>query len=361
MSPSDDQIRAAIAEQASEWFIENRSGPLDRHQAARFMAWLRASPVHVEAYLRIGALAPDIRAAAKMDKTPRATLRARARAAPDDIATLDRAGSGNLPTATQPRLRRARVWSMAAGAVLVLVGAATVWLMRDGERFGFPRTYRTLHDEQRIEQLPDGSVLRLDTDSEATVRYSASERLIELKRGQALLEVAHENSRRFRVAAGDAGAVAIGTRFDVYRRSNTIEFTVVSGEIAVFRGEPRWLHAGASLPVAVQRVTAGYQLRVDAGVPAAHPVPVDLDQALGWVQHKIVFEHRPLGDVAAEFNRYGKIPVEIDDAELRALPVSGTFDAADTESFVALLQTLPGVSVERTPARIRVIRTKTTT
>ena len=43
------------------------------------------------------------------------------------------------------------------------------------------------------------------------------------------------------------------------------------------------------------------------------------------------------------------------------LPVTGVFDATDTESFVAFLQTLPGVRVEKTPARIHVIRTRPTT
>jgi hypothetical protein len=36
------------------------------------------------------------------------------------------------------------------------------------------------------------------------------------------------------------------------------------------------------------------------------------------------------------------------------------FDAGDTEPFVAFLQRLPGVRVERTSALIRVIRIKTT-
>jgi hypothetical protein len=36
-------------------------------------------------------------------------------------------------------------------------------------------------------------------------------------------------------------------------------------------------------------------------------------------------------------------------------------DAGDTETFVAFLQRLPGVKVERTPTLIRVLRIKTTT
>jgi transmembrane sensor len=61
-----------------------------------------------------------------------------------------------------------------------------------------------------------------------------------------------------------------------------------------------------------------------------------------------------LGEVAAEFNRYGPIPVEIEDSTLGELPATGMLDASDTDSFVAFLETLPGMRVERTPTRIRV-------
>jgi transmembrane sensor len=199
-------------------------------------------------------------------------------------------------------------------------------------------------------------MLRLDTDSEATVRYSASERVVELRRGQALFEVAHETERRFRVRTADAGTIAVGTQFNVYRKAAAVEITVVQGEIAVFIGEPSWLRSAGSVPAQVQRVPAGYRVLVDGARLSMQPVPADLNQTLGWVQHKIVFKRRPLGEVAAEFNRYGRIPVEIDDAELRLLPVSGMFDASDTESFVEFLKSLPGVSVERTPKRIRVVK-----
>jgi transmembrane sensor len=206
-----------------------------------------------------------------------------------------------------------------------------------------------------VQHLPDGSVLRLDTDSAVTIRYSGSERVVEVNRGQALFEVAHVNSGRwFRVVAGDVGAIAIGTRFNVYRTGRTIVVTVAEGEVAVFTGEPTSLRNKSGASAFGQHVSAGYQLRVDAGVMSAQPVPVDVRQVLGWLQHKIIFEHQPLGEVAAEFNRYARIPVEIEDANLRALPVSGMFDAEDLNSFVAFLETLPEVRVQRTPSRIRV-------
>jgi len=356
VTPSDEEIRTAIAQQAAEWFIANQAGPLPEEDGTAFLAWLKASPIHVREYLGVARVARHLPAAVGTPQVPLETFLAQAAARDgDSVVSLPKPASETKP----PVVRR---WSMAwpIAASLIALAAGVLWWAHDGELFGIPMTYQTAHGEQSVERLPDGSVLRLDTDSQATVRYSATERLIEIRRGQALLEVAHENRRRFRVAAGDAGAIALGTRFDVYRKRSATEFTVVYGEIAVFTAQPSWLRGGAGIPAAVQRVTAGYQVRVDGGVLSAHPVPVDLEQTLGWLQHKIVFEHRPLGEVAAEFNRYGKIPVEIEDAELRTLPVSGVFDAGDTESFVAFLETLPGVRVERSPERIRIIRMRPT-
>jgi transmembrane sensor len=357
MTPSDEEIRTAIAQQAAEWFIANQAGPLPEEDGAAFLAWLKASPIHVREYLGVARVARHLPAAVGKPQVPLETFLAQAAARDgDSVVSLPRPASETKPPVVR---RRSMAWPIAAS--LIALAAGVLWWAHDGELFGIPKTYQTAHGEQSVERLPDGSVLRLDTDSEATVRYSATERLVEIRRGQALLEVAHENRRRFRVAAGDAGAIALGTRFDVYKKGSAIEFTVAYGEIAVFTGQPSWLRGGAGIPAAVQRVTAGYQVRVDVGVLSAHPVPVDLEQTLGWLQHKIVFEHRPLGEVAAEFNRYGKIPVEIEDAELRTLPVSGVFDAGDTESFVAFLETLPSVRVERSPERIRIIRMRPTT
>jgi transmembrane sensor len=83
-----------------------------------------------------------------------------------------------------------------------------------------------------------------------------------------------------------------------------------------------------------------------------------VQQAAAWLQQKIAFEQRSLGEVADEFNRYVSIPIEIDDPALRSLLISGVFDAKDIESFVAFLQTLDGVRVERSDARIRVFSAK---
>jgi transmembrane sensor len=257
------------------------------------------------------------------------------------------------------QITKPRMWSFATSmaAVVLLLAASVLWWLRDGEFLGLPKTYQTAHGEQRVAQLPDGSEVHLNTDSSVVVRYTRKERVLDLARGQAFFTVANEDGRRFRVAAGDAQVLAVGTQFDVYRALDGTVVTVVEGTVGVLVGELPPPDMG-ELPVNATLVQAGYQLRVDAEGVSAQPTPVDVRQAVAWQQRKIAFEQRPLGEVADEFNRYGSIPIEIDDAALRALPISGVFDADDVDSFVAFLQTLDGVRVERTDARIHVSSVK---
>ncbi len=339
MSSSNEQIRAAIAEQAGAWFVENRGGVLDGESRAAFTAWLHTSPVHVQEYLAVAVLARDLPAATS---DPHGSL--------DSLLAEARADSGNVvglaPARRTPNRLQSRwfaTWPLATAAVVGLIICAALWSARDGERFGLPKSYSTAHGEQSVRQLPDGSLLHLDTDSELTVRYSRGERLVELERGEALFQVAHNDRRRFRVAAGAAGVLDVGTRFDVRRSPDTVRVTVAEGTVAVFT---------VTAPQAAQRVEAGYQ--VDVGERVGVPRAVDTRAALAWLERKIAFENRPLGEVVEEFNRYGRTRIEIRDQEMRSLPISGVFDAYDTDSFATFLGTLDGVQVEKTPTRILV-------
>jgi transmembrane sensor len=212
--------------------------------------------------------------------------------------------------------------------------------------------YASRHGERITEHLADNSVLQLDTDTSVTVRFSRAERLVEIERGQVLFEVAHEPARAFRVIAGSAEVVAVGTRFDVYLQHESTLVTVLAGLVTVGLA-PSEPGAGAGRVVPVG---AGEQIRVAAGDLPAQDSPAQVERNTAWLRRQIVFEQEPLGAVAAEFSRYSATPIVIETPSLRALVISGTFSADDTESFVAFLRTLEGVRVEVTASRIRVSR-----
>lgn len=370
MTPTDEQIRLAIAEQAAEWFVAHRTETLDEGGREAFTEWLKASPVHVEEYLRMAAISGELRQASRDPQLPiEAWIAEAASQSPSVEAphTGEPASYGTAPNVVpfgrdpmsarkKPPARRWLSGWRVAGAFAIpalAVAAIVVTALLSGAP---AQAYETAHGVQRTWQLADGTTLRLNTDSAVEVRFSDSERVVDLSRGQAFFKVAHNAHRRFRVIAGQAQVVAVGTQFDVYRHGRSIRVTVLSGRVAVFSGRTPLSSGGAALPGAALYLAAGQQARIVGGAIEG-PSDVNLHESEAWLRGQIAFERLPLGDVAAQFNRYAPVPIEIDDRSLRELRVSGVFDDWDTASFLAFVQTLKnGVVIERSASGIRVFR-----
>lgn len=344
-------VRTSVAVEAADWFAANREG-LDAEQRKRFVLWLQSSAAHVEEYLTVTRLAGELRAARGSSPVSLEALLAAARAADESMVQ---------PPQHPLRLRRAapRHWQYAAAAAAVTALAlGLVWLSMPSTppapAAASLQRFSTRHGEQRSEPLSDGSLLSLDTDTAVAVRYEPTQRLVTLERGQAVFAVAHDPARPFRVLAGPAEVIAVGTRFDVYLKGGTALVTVTEGRVTVDNITPPGVaRPAARTPV---QVGAGQMVRVESGQPPSGPLPIDATRATAWLHRQISFEAAPLGDVAAEFNRYAAVPVEIETPALRSVAVSGVFSVDDTESFVAFLRSLDGVGVEVTATAIRVFK-----
>jgi len=83
MISNEEQVRAAIAEQAGEWFVANDEGPLDAQDSAALAAWLKTSPVHIEEFLGVSTIARDLKEARTDSEYSLEAILARARAADD--------------------------------------------------------------------------------------------------------------------------------------------------------------------------------------------------------------------------------------------------------------------------------------
>jgi transmembrane sensor len=351
-STGEDQDRQVIAEQAAEWFVVNRE-PLDAAQRAAFGEWLRRSPRHEAAYLGLLRLSRRLQSAAAEAPSIEALL--------EEVRSEDAAGV--RPSAARRRARPAafapRPWLYAAlAAGLACVGLLMFWgrVIRPAPQAAqvLGGYYFTGHGQQLTQPLADGSLLHLDTDSAVYVRYERGLRQVEIGRGQVIFTVAHDPDRPFRVTAGSAQIIAVGTQFDVYLQGEVTLVTVVEGRVAVRPSSSAGsAAAGTRAPM---QVAAGQQVRVVRGELPAQPSAVDTRHVTAWMNRQIAFEHEELSVVAAEFNRYSATPIVIESPELRTLPVSGVFNVDDTEAFVVFLRGLKGVGVEVTPTRIRVFK-----
>ena len=358
MNSNDEKIRSAIAEQAGEWYVANQEVPLDGADAAALTAWLKASPVHVEEFLGVSAIARDLKAASSDPEFSLEAILQRARAAEQTPAPSlwwrvkeallgERSGHW-VPAAT----------TMAACAVLA-IGALLTWNMRRSTDQPAPTEvvtalrYQTHHGEQLTQRLADNSVLHLDTDSAVTVRYSKHERFVTLSAGQAYFEVTHQPNRTFRVIAGAAEVIDVGTRFDVRLGPDSTLITVVEGQVNVGPA-PSAEKPGQDTRARLSLLGANQQIRVAEGEWPATPIAVDAQRTVAWMQKQLAFDHETLDHVAAEFNRYTTKRIEIATPALRTLQISGVFALDDSDAFVAFLRSLKGVRVKVTETQIRV-------
>jgi transmembrane sensor len=353
MISNEEKVRAAIAEQAGEWFVANDEGPLDAQDAAALAQWLKTSPVHIEEFLAVSTIARDLKEARADSEYSLEAILARARAAEDtSVQRLWPRVIEAVRGGTSGRWLPAAV-AMAACAVLSL-GLFFTWNVRPIQHPSAPDGitalhFETRHGEQLSRRLADNSVLHLNTDSAVTIRYGKTERLVMLTSGQADFEVAHEPHRAFRVIAGSAEVVDLGTNFDVRLEHDSTVVTVVEGRVAVGPSSSSQNHS----PRFVE-LSADQQIRVTAGEGPATPVAVDAQRTTAWLHRQIAFNHEPLERVAAEYNRYTSKPIEITTPALRNLQISGVFSTDDPEAFIAFLRSLKGVRVEVTETRIRV-------
>jgi transmembrane sensor len=353
MMSNDDKIRAAIAEQAGEWFVANDEGPLDAQNSAALAAWLKTSPVHIEEFLAVSTIARDLKEARTDSEYSLEAILARARAADDHpVRPLWPRVIEAVRGRTSGRWVPAAV-AMAACAVLSL-GLLWTRNVRPIQPPSAPNGitalhFETRHGEQLTRRLADNSVVHLNTDSAVTIRYGKTERQVMLTSGQAEFEVAHEPDRAFRVIAGSAEVVDLGTQFDVRLEHDSTVVTVVEGRVAVGPSNSSQNH-----PPRFVQLSADQQIRLTAGEGPATPVAIDAKRTTAWLHRQIVFDHEPLERVAAEYNRYTSKPIEIATPALRNLQISGVFATDDPEAFIAFLRSLKGVRVEVTETRIRV-------
>jgi transmembrane sensor len=362
MTPRDEQVRSVITAQASEWFVASDAGPLAGEQAAGFIAWLQASPVHVEEFLGVAATARDLPAAgAALESTLESLL---ARAAREDEVIVHPLWNRILEPVSRGH---GHGWRLAGGAIAAVGALAGIVLAVQLWR-SLPRSapeapalaqvlhFQTPHGQQRSYSLPDGSMLRLNTDTSVAVRYGPSERLAVLEAGEAVFEVSHE-PRPFKVMAGRAAISDLGTQFDVRLMPDSTVVTVLEGQVSV---APSTAGGAPGAPPdrdhASLRLGANQQVQVTAGSWPPAVQAVDAQSTTAWLHRQIAFDHEPLGKVAAEFNRYATKPVEIVTPELRELKVTGVFSTDDPEEFLAFLRSLDRVRIAVTPTQIRVSR-----
>lgn len=370
-------MNTQIYEEASDWLVEFRTEDTDAGARQRFETWLSISPEHVRAYLELTSIWEVVSASEPADASSIDALIARARTV-SNVVPLEVPAAGESrsdePHEARPAGRRRAFTGIVglAASILLMIVITSVWL------YSQRNTYSTAIGEQRSILLSDGSIVELNARSIVRVRFSETERAIDLLAGQALFRVAKDKARPFIVNSNQTKVRAVGTQFDVNQRKHSTIVTVVEGTVSVFSDgsqahtgpgiaqersssqrpptsqakEPRGLLEKAPGEILL---TAGEQAVLTFGTPPK-PQRADIATATAWTQRRLIFDSTPLSEVAEEFNRNNTRPLVIEGKALEDLHVSGAFSSSDPEPLLRFLRAQDGIEIAEQHDRIVVSR-----
>lgn len=321
-------------ERAAEAFLRRRAGHWSASDEAAFEAQCTNDPALADAAQRVErawqavgdhATSPELMAIREQ-----ALTRARRAAARRWLSSDGRARGG-------------RVW-LAAAAVAGIAVTLGIALQLSPHAI-LPGLHQTGIGEQHVIELDDRSRIALDARTRLRVRFSDDARIVQLMEGQAQFFVAKDPVRPFRVEAGEHTIVAVGTVFTVEYVGHEVHVAMLEGKVAVLL-PPAGSLPSITVPSPRLELTAGEEYRIREDGSAKVTQNADLDAAVAWRQGKVIFDAEPLGEAVRRLNRYSRLQLEIEDASLAGMRVSGVFEAGDTQAFAEAVQSYLPVTAD---------------
>ncbi|HEY6923722.1 MAG TPA: FecR domain-containing protein [Steroidobacteraceae bacterium] len=297
--PGEGSLARAQAE-AAAWIALLHSPERNAEIEAGLKRWIEASPLHAAAWEAASDIWNETSNLPRRIPSPQTAAHRPARA-----------------PYFRPALAMAVVLCLACG------GFAAKYFLH-------PRV-NTVVGEQRTLNLEDGTRVELNTDSHLVVKYDSRFRTVVLTSGEAYFQVAHE-SRPFVVVAGERRILALGTAFTVRRddsAENPLTVTLIEGRVAV---EPVEITDVQAPPPKAEILSPGERLRVHRHAPPTLDSP-SIDKVTGWMRGQLIFDHTPLLEAIAEFNRYSPSKIAVASQQVGAIPVGGIFRISDSKSF----------------------------
>ena len=304
-------IDLAIAMQAAEWLATLMSGEATPAETTAWQHWRQAHPDHERAWAHIESASGGLR---QLD------------------AQAGRQALLQGPAA-RPVSRRRSLQLLAWIGTIGLTG----WLgARSDYAPGFARAaladVSTGVGQRRELDLPDGSRLHLNSGSAVNIRFSGTQRLLQLVQGEIFIATAREAGlpyRPFLVETVHGHAQALGTRYSVRQAD---DHTMVAVEEGAVRLMPR--HGDGSVVLPAGR-SAGMDARRVRSTQAASP------DTWAWRKGLLLADDMPLRDFLHELSRYRHGLLGCDDA-VAGLRISGVFPLDDAQAvLLALPESLP--------------------
>lgn len=234
------------------------------------------------------------------------------------------------PAPAIPR-RRTPFWWAAAAVLVMAVGLGWYLTRSDAPVEVNYTTFANADSSPQTVQLPDGSVVTLNSGAEIRFAEGFSEPLREVQlEGEAFFDVTKNPAKPFVVRAGGAEVRVLGTSFNVSTEQG-LAVKVTEGKVK--------LSAPPSEAAAAESVVleAGMEGRYDE--ERAEIVEVGEMEAneLYWKTQRLEFKASPLTDVRLELEALFGVEIELENENIARCKLTTNFFQDDIESILQVI------------------------
>ncbi|MDI2142582.1 MULTISPECIES: FecR domain-containing protein [unclassified Pseudomonas] len=289
-----------LIDEAAQWMALLQSGDVSLQERAAFDAWRAADPRHQQIIEQMGG-GLSLLHHSNLRGLPRESV----------LHSL------NAPSSSRRRFISGSLSVLGLAVLAGLLGRRFGWLPEAGE-------LSTGTGERREFALEDGSTLTLNARSRVVPRFDSAERLLALRSGELLIDVARNPARPFVVETEHGRMRALGTKFLVQRGEDSTRLVMLHSQVEVVTasGARQVVGAGESLLFNEREILA---LERSKGQESA------------WVQGRLEVRDRPLSEVIDSLRSYrrGILYLSPDVAGLR---LSGLYPLDDSDRTLQLLE-----------------------
>lgn len=211
------------------------------------------------------------------------------------------------------------------------------------------------HAGERVTvRLADGT--RVTMGAGSRLRYPVTftgRRTVVLDKGLAYFDVVHDPAHPFTVQARGAMVEELGTAFSVSAspQDASVRVVVADGRV-LLRARDMARAAGVTL----SRGDLGIVRANASGVAAVTRQSVDVQNALAWVDGRLVFSATPMRDVLTTLEQWYGVTFAVTDSSLLVGRVTGTFSGSSLNDILAQLAEVSDLTVERQGTRVVLTR-----
>ena len=286
----------AVVDEAALWMALLQSEHVSKQEREAFEAWCRADVRHQQIIDHMSGGVRMLHAGALRRVPSQSVLQ-----------------SVNAPSSR----RRFVVASLVVALTAVLLGRRQGWLGPAGELY-------TGTGERKQFTLEDGSLVTLNARSRVISQFDGEQRLLVLRAGELLIDVAKDTLRPFVVQTDHGQIRALGTQFVVRRGVDSTRLMMLHSRVEVL-----------TLQGSRQVVEAGQSVRFDE-----HSI-LSVERTKGdesaWTRGRLEVHDRTLAEVIDSLGNYRRGILRLS-PQIAGLRLSGIYPLDDTDRTLQLLQ-----------------------